>query len=304
MKRVQRVFGDIDALRYVDGRLNEDRRSAFQTHLAGDPDLSNRVQLWGRQNDALRSNFSGVSAEPVPLWLRLDQLGPEREGAGGGPSAPGASVARLARFTPPNSAARPSGRLRAMAVAVFLVAVGGVSILAAHTLLPAPIAPVDDGAVEDGSPARASDAFRAFALDPARPVELTAADQPALERWLSHRVGIPVRAPDLRDSGWTLLGGRVTPGDTGPAAFLVYDGGVGQRLGLYIAPAGMSAARDAVVAPMPDGSTLSWSSGAASYVVAAGKDQAWMTWNAAALKGKLQAVSAARPSSERVGADL
>lgn len=288
MKRVQRVFGDVDALRYVDGRLDDDRRSAFQAHLAGDQDLSSRVQLWVRQNEALRGAFAGET-ETVPLWLRLDQLDPER----GGPDARSdelrASSARLAPFAPAQAPERGTARPRMVAAAVALVALGGLSMLAARTVLFPALTLADDGPSEDRSAVRAREAYRVFALDPARPVEVGAADQPGLEHWLTRRVGTMIRTPDLRDLGWTLLGGRLTPGEAGPAAFLVYDDGTGQRLGLYVDHASEPARTGAVAAPVPGGSTLSWASGTAAYVVTAEKDEAWMTWNAAALKAKIDA---------------
>ena len=107
MKRTQRVFGDIDALRYVDDRLDGDRRVAFERHLATDADQAGRVRVWARQNDVLRGAFVGVAAEPVPLWLRLDQLGLDKdaensdEPARRTPLGSRLDPPRLARFAPP-----------------------------------------------------------------------------------------------------------------------------------------------------------------------------------------------------------
>ncbi len=300
MKRVQRVFGDIDALRYVDDRLDEDRRTAFQRHLATDPDQSNRVQLWSRQNEALRGAFAGTAAEPVPLWLRLDQLTLERDEAradqpgSNGLASERAPHPRVARFVPPPAEKRRGGRFRAVATAVVLVAAGGLAVVAARTLLPSPALTSEmrgTDMADDDPIARAVDAFHTFALDPTHPVEMTALDQPGLERWLSRRAGLPVRAPDLREQGWTLLGGRTTPGEAGPAAFLVYDGGDGRRLGLYVARASGTGRTGIETGSTPEGSTLSWTSGPASYVVVADKDESWMGWNASALKARIQAGS-------------
>ena len=76
---MQRVFGDVDALRFVDNRLDDERRAAFMAHLHDDAEQAERVDNWSRQNDVIRAAFSGVANEPVPLWLRLGNLTPERE---------------------------------------------------------------------------------------------------------------------------------------------------------------------------------------------------------------------------------
>ena len=47
----------IDALAYVDGCLDRDRRAGFEASLDADPDLRRRVTLWQAQNDALRKAF-------------------------------------------------------------------------------------------------------------------------------------------------------------------------------------------------------------------------------------------------------
>ncbi len=288
MKRAPRVFSDIDALRYVDDRLDEDRRAAFRLHLAGEPDTAARVQLWARQNDMLRSAFAGVAAEPVPLWLRLDQLAPEPDRVPLQPVPALGPVARVTKLPPARAPVRRGGRMQVLAAALLLTAAGGLAIAASRALLPVPD---EDGftATAGEQTARAADAFRTFALDPTRPVELTATDRGALESWLSQRVGLPIRAPELRDAGWTLLGGRTTPGESGPAAFLVYDSGAGQRLGLYVSRAtALTASGPATRSTPGGGSTLSWTSGPDAYVIATGRPESWTRRNAPLLEARVE----------------
>lgn len=296
MKRIQRVFGDVDALRYVDDRLDEERRAAFQLHLAGDPDLSSRVQLWTRQNEAIRQAYAGVQAEPVPLWLRLDQLTPDVDRSGLASSGPrlAQATARVAAPAPVRVASPRRSRSRTMAAALVVVLLGGLAIAVAWSVLPLSMGSgeAERAMVADAAVARGADAFRAYALDPTHPVELSAVDQPALEAWLGQRVGLPVHAPDLRTTGWTFLGGRITPGETGPAAFLLYDNGAGRRLGLTVARATVTGSSDATTGILPGGnSTLSWTSGALSYVVVAARDEGWMNWNAAELRTRVDAAA-------------
>ena len=52
--------------------------------------------------------------------------------------------------------------------------------------------------------------------------------------WLSRRLGIALAAPDLAGHGFELVGGRLLPAVTGPAAQLMYQDAAGRRLTLYV----------------------------------------------------------------------
>ena len=65
------------------------------------------------------------------------------------------------------------------------------------------------------------------------PVEVKAAEE-HLIRWLTRRVGAPIRAPSLADRGWKLMGGRLLPDLGLPAAQFMYEDAGGRRLTLYI----------------------------------------------------------------------
>ena len=51
--------------------------------------------------------------------------------------------------------------------------------------------------------------------------------------WLSHRLGLSLTAPDLTAQGFELIGGRLLPASTGPAAQFMYQDTSGRRLTLY-----------------------------------------------------------------------
>jgi len=53
---------------------------------------------------------------------------------------------------------------------------------------------------------------------------------------LPKRLGHPIKAPDFAASGFRLMGGRLLPSDTGPAALFMYDDDLGRRVTLYVAP--------------------------------------------------------------------
>jgi hypothetical protein len=65
---------------------------------------------------------------------------------------------------------------------------------------------------------------------------LTAEREAELVAWLSRRLGMKVEAPDLRAAGATLVGGRLLPGATRPAAMLMYKTDDERRVTLYWAP--------------------------------------------------------------------
>ena len=66
------------------------------------------------------------------------------------------------------------------------------------------------------------------------PVEVTQAQEAHLIKWLSKRLGSDVKPPHLSDAGYELMGGRLLPGNQGPAAQFMYQDARGQRLTLYL----------------------------------------------------------------------
>ena len=66
------------------------------------------------------------------------------------------------------------------------------------------------------------------------PVEVGADQEAHLVRWLSKRLGTTLKVPHLGGLGYSLVGGRLLPGDRGPVAQFMYQDGKGQRLTLYV----------------------------------------------------------------------
>ncbi|MBN3837377.1 anti-sigma factor [Burkholderia sp. Ac-20344] len=87
---------------------------------------------------------------------------------------------------------------------------------------------------EPGFAARADVAYAVYAAEREHPVEVGAGDPERLVAWLSTRLGRPVHAPSLDEYGYTLLGGRLLPGDARPAAQLMYQRADGERVTLYM----------------------------------------------------------------------
>ena len=87
---------------------------------------------------------------------------------------------------------------------------------------------------ESGLARRAAVAHQVFATDQGRPVEVAADQEQAMVKWLSRRLGEPLRVPVLADAGYELVGGRVLPGAQGAVAQLMYSNARDERLTLYV----------------------------------------------------------------------
>lgn len=152
--------------------------------------------------EALHQRFDPVLDEPVPERLRR--------------------------------AARP--RLRRWAIAAgwvaLGVAVGAVAGWQLRPAAPAPVAQVDGGALAR----RAALAHATYSPEVRHPVEVGADQESHLVAWLSKRLGAPVRAPKLESVGYSLVGGRLLPGDgaTQPVAQFMYQCKAGTRVTLYV----------------------------------------------------------------------
>ena len=89
-------------------------------------------------------------------------------------------------------------------------------------------------------------AHAVYSPEKRHPVEVAAAEQQHLVQWLSRRLDRPLKLPDLSAQGYTLVGGRLLPGDKGPRAQFMFEGAGGERVTLYIG---------SLEAPRPPGPT-------------------------------------------------
>ncbi len=80
----------------------------------------------------------------------------------------------------------------------------------------------------------ASVAHVVYAPEKRHPVEVAAAEQQHLVQWLSKRLDHPLKVPDLSSLGYTLVGGRLLPGETGARAQFMFEDAAGERITLYI----------------------------------------------------------------------
>lgn len=189
---------ETDLHAYVDGALPEARRTEVETYLAARPQETGRVQAYRRQNEELRRLFDPVLDEPAPERLRLP-------------------LAARRRFSP----------LRYAAVVAWIM-LGGVI---GWQLGGMQHAPVGNNAA---FARRAAIAHVVYSPEVRHPVEVGADQETHLVNWLSKRLGTQLKIPHLGDLGYSLVGGRLLPGDTGPVAQFMYQDAKGQRLTLYV----------------------------------------------------------------------
>jgi anti-sigma factor RsiW len=183
---------------HVDGELPAGRRDAVEAWLANHPEDAARVAAWREQADAIRSRFGHVAEEPVPDKLKL------------------ATIMRTRRSWGAVAAAA--------AVAAFLVG-GFAGWMARGASAAAPN-------VVQIFTSDALGAHRLYIGEVRHPIEVKA-EEAHLMPWLSRRLGTTLRAPDLSTFGLKLLGGRLLPGLSSPAALFMYEGANGERFTVY-----------------------------------------------------------------------
>jgi anti-sigma factor RsiW len=123
-------------------------------------------------------------------------------------------------------------RWKEFARAAIFIAVG-VAIGLAIPYAREPVPPSGANTVS-ALPARAARAHLVYASEVRHPVEVGAAEQDHLVKWLSKRLNTELRVPVLTGEGYELLGGRLLPGADGPVAQFMYQESSGKRLTLYV----------------------------------------------------------------------
>ncbi len=292
MTSADSAFDDADLNGFVDGRIEPSRAAALSESLASDPQARARIDAWKRQNESLRTMFASVLFEPVPARLQPGTIPrpapPEPEALRPSPAP-----------QPPN---RLAGTVAVIALGAALVGfvLGALASLGTDGFGLAPrgvteIRPVPAaaGAASRSLADRALEAHRTYLGDALRPVELTAADEPRLLRWIRHKVDPAARIPDFARLGWTLIGGRVLPGPRGPEGFLVYGNGP-DRLGLTLSRAASPHALRMTAVDGPDTiGAASWGDDTFGYALTSERGADWLERNAGALRDSIRQQSSA-----------
>lgn len=186
-----------ELLAFVDDQLDPIRRTEIETYLAENPVEAARVELYRRQNRLLKRMFDPIVHEPVPIRLRLFTM-----------------ASYLRRF-----------KHGSYAASILVAALLGWMVRGMY--LPEQIAQHDMAH-------KAAVAHAVYTPEKLHPVEVSAAQEEHLVKWLSKRMGHVMTVPQLNSRGYQLVGGRLLPGATKPAAQLMYQNQQGQRLTLYV----------------------------------------------------------------------
>jgi anti-sigma factor RsiW len=203
---------DSDLHAYVDDELDAQERARVHALLMENADDMARVQRYVQQNAALHGLFGPVIEEPIPASIR----------------ARASAMPQNAR-----SGARSSGSGRnkwiqiAAAIVLLLTGVaGGWGIRdLQHTV------------AVDSAPyyvTRAVGAHRIYSAEKRHAVEVVAAEEKHLVRWLSKRLGHPLRTPQLGSAGFHLVGGRLLDVSAKPAAQFMYENDAKRRVTVYV----------------------------------------------------------------------
>lgn len=293
MRHVGHTITDADLVAYADHETSSVPAAQIESWLAENPADAARVEAWRKQADALRAAFGRVAVEPLPLSLSLAQPRGTRPEAGLAtpdgdahqPVDPDEPIRQVLKFEPRKQQTEQKPKrwtlalLAVVAVAMFyLVGLTGIGPSLPGFLQPGSLpSSTDTLATGEGSvqlARRAGEAHRTYAgNDPVRPGEWLSATDPSLGVFLSRRTGLRITLPDFSTMGLRLMGGRITPGELGPAAFLLFDGGVNDRIGLFIARTVSDEATAPVYREDRATGTLTWAKNATVYALTANGDQ-------------------------------
>src|SRR5471030_2464754 len=222
---------------FVDNELPAERRGDVEAWLSAHPDDAARVQSWRAMADALHARYDSVADEAVPKRLEIERL------------------------------VRQPRKWIYGAIAATLVAfvAGGGAGWVARGVTASPSA-------FQNFTLDALDAHRLYVVEVRHPVEVPGSELVHLQQWLTKRCGWDVHAPELTAAGLKLVGGRLLPGPTGPASFLMYESTSGERFTIYTAKATTEATQMRYTKQDND-CALFWADRGVGYVVSGGSDR-------------------------------
>jgi anti-sigma factor RsiW len=199
----ERRISETELHAYIDDELTAEDRAEVEALLAAAPAEAGLVRDIRELNEAVQRGYAGRLAEPVPQSM----------------------LAVLARM--PRGRSALATRQAAIAAALVIALTAGLAGYLVRGFV------TNGSRSEPSFVANAIGAHIVYVPEVRHPVEVKAAED-HLVRWLTRRLGAPVRAPALADHGWKLMGGRLLPDHGLPAAQFMYEDGTGRRLTLYM----------------------------------------------------------------------
>ena len=196
-------ISDSDLNSYVDGELDQHAMLEVEAWIANHPDDAAKVAVYQQQKLSLHKLFDPVSEDAIPSEM-------------------------LAVFNA-NQPPPDKSYWKQVTAAALLLATGSIAGWGSHSLyqgLPYRDLPkyVD----------RAMGAHVVYAAEVLHPVEVPVDQEAHLVKWLSKRIGQPLKPPSLTTMGFELIGGRLLEESALPAAQFMYEDTGGRRLTVYI----------------------------------------------------------------------
>ncbi|SAL50693.1 transmembrane transcriptional regulator (anti-sigma factor) [Caballeronia sordidicola] len=116
---------------------------------------------------------------------------------------------------------------------------------------------------------RADIAYAVYAPEQRHAVEVAASQEDHLVTWLSKRLNRTLTIPSLHEYGFELVGGRLLPGEDGPAAQFMYQNASGERLTLYMTSSTGKRREEYAIRMLRDGArrTFYWTTEQAGYAL-------------------------------------
>jgi anti-sigma factor RsiW len=205
MKAAPSVTGD-DLHAYADGQLSPEREAQVGDALELQPALAARLTDIRQQSAMLRAALDPWLDEALPREL-VDAAKPPRSWR----------ARRVRRAWP----------VIVLAAAASLFIGIGLGWQFRNEMLEQAGTPVT-------FPRQAAFTHALYAADANRPVEIWANEEERMVRWLSKRLSFPLRAPNLNDVGFALVGGRLVAGNEKPGALFMYENADKQRISLFV----------------------------------------------------------------------
>lgn len=196
---------DDDLHAYVDNLLDPDRREVVEHYLRDHPIEAERVAAYIDQRSALRRALAEHARGPIPARLDPRLLHAQREW-------------------------RRRIIWRSAAAIVLALGLGGGGGWAARGWF----VPNQNDIAALVREAVANHVV--YTADRRRPTELGAEQRDDLARWVSNRINHKVAPPDLADSGFRYIGGRLAATPEGPAGMFMYQNDAGVRLTVFVRP--------------------------------------------------------------------
>lgn len=201
----------------VDGVLDPDRAQQIEQCAQHDAELAATIAALRAQGQALRASLDPVLNEPIPQRLLQAQTPLQTQ--------------------PPSrfSFQRAAAAMVWMSIGLTVGSLTSWQYFSRHEPAATALAQRSSATDLPRFVHQAAVAYAVFAPEVRHPVEVGSAETQALNTWLSKRLQRQMQAPVLSHLGFSLIGGRLLPGEISkPAAQYMYEDRQGQRITLYL----------------------------------------------------------------------